>query len=505
MPLQKQMLLQHTKSIPQEFSKDTHYSTRREMRLFYHFVIFSPLCLSLIASVDFLSSILSYRIVSLSLFVSISFVLLLNYRGLLDNFRLGTLTVLLGFFLWYGLPLALNAVNVASFLANPLLSNVSIVDILRSSLVISLFLTSLLITINLPSIDFNVDKFRFTNPITKNSGYGLVVFSSLLLYLISIGLLLFLAGGLSNLIAFASQSRDISKPWDAEISFGTSNSFLGDLSVFALTAVSAILFLVAYRTEQRLLSRLLVLLVAISSFMLVYFSTGTRFLGIIIIAPTLLYFVLNRFHKSRKFPVVSGIFLLLLLYFLFTYQLLYRTERTRDFQFADTLRNGVLLGENDYSIENVFAVSLVPARHDYFQESIILQFLVSPVPRFIWPNKPVSEYGPFYALWRWGVDIRQVGGSVFPGVIGQFYMNWGIWGSIAAGVIFGILAKIIDKVWQTRWAKADMVRFAFAAMFCAWLLVSFRHLAPAYLYPSFIAFLLGAIIKSLSLDNKNRR
>jgi hypothetical protein len=140
-------------------------------------------------------------------------------------------------------------------------------------------------------------------------------------------------------------------------------------------------------------------------------------------------------------------------------------------------------GSIDFFQETVTAVELVPAHHDYFRESAMLQFLISPIPRFVWPGKPSSEIVWFYTMQRWNVDIYSTGGNVLPGVVGQFYMSWGMIGPPLAGMLFGLMLIGLER-WLAK-AEAGVDRFSLgvAAMACLWVFISFRQLSPGFAYP----------------------
>lgn len=182
--------------------------------------------------------------------------------------------------------------------------------------------------------------------------------------------------------------------------------------------------------------------------------------------------------------ILKGFVAILVLVTILQFQMLFRASFTRSETKELLFKNVLTLGGTiDYFTETSFALSLVPATHDYFRESVLLQFLVSPVPRFIWPSKPVSQVVWYYTLQRWGIDIREEGGNVFPGIVGQYYMSWGWLGPVILGIILGLITVFLDAFSISAMKQGDPYIIAVSLMFAAWIFLNFRVLSPGFLYP----------------------
>ena len=143
-------------------------------------------------------------------------------------------------------------------------------------------------------------------------------------------------------------------------------------------------------------------------------------------------------------------------------------------------------GSIDFFKETVLSILAVPQYHDYFHESVILQFLVAPIPRFLWLEKPASEMIWFYTLFRWKVDIFATGGNILPGIVGQFYMSWGWWGIILIGFFLGYVTGKIDLIFFGKNNTNNIYFRALGILFLVWVFISFRLISPGLLYPIII-------------------
>jgi hypothetical protein len=187
---------------------------------------------------------------------------------------------------------------------------------------------------------------------------------------------------------------------------------------------------------------------------------------------------------------------------LLQFQLLYRTSVSRATIFEMLFEDWfVLSGTIDFFKETLWAVMLVPAYHDYFRESTIVQFIISPIPRFIWPDKPASQLVWFYTMFRWNIDIYNQSGNLLPGVVGQFYMSWGWFGPIMIGSALGWLTKSIDSILYRIEIYDDPYAYSVGIMCAVWVFISYRLVSPAFFYPVFF----GAAIVFLSRRIRGRR
>jgi hypothetical protein len=147
-------------------------------------------------------------------------------------------------------------------------------------------------------------------------------------------------------------------------------------------------------------------------------------------------------------------------------------------------------GTIDFYRELLVAVKLVPDAHPFFHESTIVQFLVGPIPRALWPGKPASEIVRYFTLQRWGTDIFVGAGNVLPGLIGQGYMSWGVLGVAGCGVAIAALSSWLDARAMSATTFSDPFDLSVMFMFAAWLFLSFRVLSPGFLYPILVAALI---------------
>lgn len=100
-----------------------------------------------------------------------------------------------------------------------------------------------------------------------------------------------------------------------------------------------------------------------------------------------------------------------------------------------------------------FIIDNFPQRWDYFLGETYFSVLVAPIPRSIWPGKPVSLGAPLGLMVRYGVrdfdpDLWQSANmfSLSPSFIGEAYANGGFFFVSGASVILGLLMALYDRL-----------------------------------------------------------
>jgi ABC-type Na+ efflux pump permease subunit len=177
-------------------------------------------------------------------------------------------------------------------------------------------------------------------------------------------------------------------------------------------------------------------------------------------------------------------------------QLIYRAAWTRGRWQSRLFQEWFTLGDTiDQFRETAFAVKVVPSAHPFFHESVLFQFLASPIPRVLWPGKPVSQVVRFFTLERWNIDVLTDAGNVFPGILGQFYMSWGASGVVGIAALFAFGAALVDRGVR-RNAGSDHYATAIWLMAATFLVLSFRVLAPAPGYPIVLCWILVALARA---------
>lgn len=139
----------------------------------------------------------------------------------------------------------------------------------------------------------------------------------------------------------------------------------------------------------------------------------------------------------------------------------------------------------------LLAINLVPRSHDYFMEPALPFFVTHWVPSAIWPGKPYMESWVWYnAKWAQGYSL-----NVTPSVMGQYHLNWGIFGVIVIGLAFGVMLRQSDRLLAGLDEVDDLAWMVTLGMFYAFLVAGLRFFAPLYL--TYVGFaVLGVTIFS---------
>lgn len=326
---------------------------------------------------------------------------------------------------------------------------------------------------------------------SNGAGGSEVLISLAALVLLLVGLTPYL-GQLKDPNALAQlllASRSAGKPWVPVSNLGASETLLPAISVMALTAGAALLASrLIFGSGSRALRTIgLVSLMALVTALVL--DHGTRAFLMLTFGPAAIILLYRIALRSRVKAVAAALVFALIMV---SSAQVVGVIRNTGWQSpsGNPISKGWynLGGSVDYFSETAFAISLVPRKHEFFRESTLLHFLTYPVPRALWPGKPVPRAIRFYVLERWNQDLLRQGGTVFPGIIGQQYMSWGFPGVFALAVVLGILGNVFGAQVSKRLATWDIYTTTAWLMLAIWLFLSFRALSPVFLTPALIAF-----------------
>ena len=95
----------------------------------------------------------------------------------------------------------------------------------------------------------------------------------------------------------------------------------------------------------------------------------------------------------------------------------------------------------DNNLRAISAISAYfPGRHEFLGEEVILHGLIHPIPRALWPGKPVNL----------AVSSEQIlgikGATIASTFVGEAFMAYGPWGVIGFGVTYGILCAFWNRI-----------------------------------------------------------
>lgn len=434
------------------------------------------------------------------LFISSIFILISQARRKLKRIGLASLSFILGFVFWYSLPGLIKSLQNGLIWGDELPIAISEETVIWSVFYLSIFLLSTIIFQHL------FDKYKHKSIPNKFEidPYKIILFAIIGCI---VGLIPIFTSGLSiNQIIFSIlDSRASAKPWRYVDNLGNTTSAFLNIAQGFLISGSMLLWIVSQDKRVTRKMRYIVLVLAVFTTSIIYFNLGTRSITALVLLPMILYKIISK----KSIPSVRTLFISLVIfasiYFLMQFQLYYRASYTRNNTSQLVLTDWATLGNtSDYFRENLFAVALVPSYHEYFNENIMLQFVTFFIPRFLWSGKPASIIVWYYTLMRWNVDIYAgKGGNVFPGIVGQFYMSWGLIGTILLGLIIGWLISFTDSILNQFNIDNNPYKFSIGAMLSVWVFLSYRILSPGLLYPIIFAYILIFISQNLKKRNNN--
>ena len=231
-------------------------------------------------------------------------------------------------------------------------------------------------------------------------------------------------------------------PW-ARGQLGGWDSFLDHLQYFGyLTSVLTIV--VARRMGWRNWRTIVGAMLSLVMTMFLVQSGSRRVIGVVV-GVALIFWILVQDSKLKVKHAVAAMATMVALLLAMQVMLQYRnvglTAALSDPTVAaeDTPANEYLhVDDNFYRLCQV--IQLIPSTHSYVYHGFLVYAVVRPIPRVLWPDKPVDAG---FDLTR-AVGDREVSYSC--SVIGELYMSLGFFGIAIGGWLYGRFAALINGV-----------------------------------------------------------
>lgn len=292
---------------------------------------------------------------------------------------------------------------------------------------------------------------------------------------------------LQSVISDILAARSLIKPWEGPGVLGDERSALLNLSLALLVAAGSFVGTWGLLTRANTGLRVIGVTVCIAVATLIYFDQGTRtWVALALLPPFVAWGVAN----GRDRRLWKGLALLSLLGILQAAFEIVRNARTEGWT-RETIETVSLYTphfDNDFMTDLVMSVDLVPKLHGYFGFGDFLAFVVNPVPRAIWPDKPISPILLFYneQVYR---DFLTTSSTKLPSIVGQFYMSLGFFGV----ALLGLLAAFVAVFTSRSLSSVDIFVVHGGALVAVWWFLQFRGLLPGWIYPLIVYFLLTRV------------
>ncbi len=189
----------------------------------------------------------------------------------------------------------------------------------------------------------------------------------------------------------------------------------------------------------------------------------------------------------RKFSLKAHVLLMaLLLMMLFIVQM---QGQFRLYGYADVDLREVNLKEirgNSMFTETLAGFAVIPQHRDFFADNpleatirpipdAVFWFVVSPIPRAIWNNKPLDPAWVWYnELVTGGRFDGREGTTISQGAVGYWYYRYGVIGVIQGGLFLGWILVVLERVLQKSEGRV-MVMLTSLAL-ATWMFRNFRGL-----------------------------
>lgn len=119
-----------------------------------------------------------------------------------------------------------------------------------------------------------------------------------------------------------------------------------------------------------------------------------------------------------------------------------------------TIPEGIIYDRNFGDMSTTAQIiQRVPDQLPYAKGSTIATWLVAPIPRSVWPEKPLISAGPIIGTTVFGTDRS----GVPPGYVAEFYWNFGLTGTLIGGALLGAILRFLESRFSLAWMFQEPV------------------------------------------------
>lgn len=241
-------------------------------------------------------------------------------------------------------------------------------------------------------------------------------------------------------------------PWQRG-SLGGWEAFRDQMPYFGYVLPSLTALLIARRGLFALQT---VMAAAMSVIMLLFLTQGggRRIIGVTVGAALMAWVQANPSARLKNMVVV-GIGAIAMAWAA-QFMLNIRTSGYQDFLFRGSEYDYLHIDDNFLRLAQI--IDRVPDQVPYVREQQIVFTLVRPIPRVLWPGKPVS---PGFDL---AAEVGLKGVSLSSSILGEWYLSLGWFAIIVGGWLHGRLAAMANSLRETTAAAGNPVVYGLAVM-----------------------------------------
>ena len=202
---------------------------------------------------------------------------------------------------------------------------------------------------------------------------------------------------------------------------------------------------------------LFIFVLALNAVALPFYSSTRAEVAFILLVVLAIDIGIRRRPPSFVAVLVGGVVTIFLLVFMTLSRGASEASESVGASLASGLEELVVLNRNfgDY-FTFAHVTAAIPDVLDWARGSTIIGYLVAPVPRAIWPEKPLISIGPTIGVLVYGNERS----GVPPGWFGEWYWNFGVIGFVLGSILLGVILKsVATSVRSVRWDNPVFVVF----------------------------------------------
>lgn len=192
-----------------------------------------------------------------------------------------------------------------------------------------------------------------------------------------------------------------------------------------------------------------------------YFYTSSRGKIFRLLMYPLTIYHYHRRSISLKILVLFGVIFLLMAPIMLSFRQIHLTNSINlvNSTNIEVIIDSLFGSQNFFGIAKLAQiVQQVPSQFEYQYGKTLVEWIVFPIPRILWTNKP-RNIGQVIGEKLFGAKHGAPGGGIPPGFVAELYLNFDVPAVIFGMLFFGIICKIILRYRQFKIAKLSRLLF----------------------------------------------
>jgi oligosaccharide repeat unit polymerase len=199
------------------------------------------------------------------------------------------------------------------------------------------------------------------------------------------------------------------------------------------------------KKKAKLVDKVLLVILFLAACVTPFVSSSRMDIMLLMINASIIFYYFNQ----KKIPIKITIFSLIFVVFMAAFMgyLRANAQGNESDSYFNPIEATVGSGNFVDLARTGIIIDSMPRKLDYLYGESLVTFLIFPIPRVIWPEKPNVSLGPLVRSEIYNLPTKNNGFP--PGLVAEGYMNFGLIGILLVPALYGIVLALFYSVFSS--------------------------------------------------------